>query len=765
MRPQITFLAALFVLGLAWPTAARAQADDAPRPIDEVERDTHKHKPASKAKPASEPEQETTADEEAPAAAAKKGKKSRAAAEEDEPSTSQNEDETGLSTTTDNGDDPPLVDETSKSSTTDKPLKLLGTDLGPMFGPYLSGSSGKGSTEVRTPPKPITVSTATDADLLSAWTRWRKATSAQDSKGAHDAQMELLRLKEDLGITDLDPFATGFIRASRKQAGANQHAVAIEYAQTAVQLAPHLPYAHAALAEAYFEDSPTEVGRYFAASRSALKALARDPRYLRPALADLGTGTLLALMATAVAAILALFLRKARYFFHDFHHLFPKAAARWQSAAAACILLLIPAVLHLGLVPVLLVLFASVTFYLKLPERLVAAALLAMLGALPLVAGVLAEQTGFAGTIAEDVYRMERGGVGASASAQRTAKRMADDKADFLEIFALARYELRRGQLDAAIEHFKRAATLKGNEARLLTNLGNALLAKGEADNALEMYQQATEADAALAAPLFNLAKLHSRRAAALPDEAVGAELDKGHTAMTKAQSLDETLLARELSGTQAEETLANRLLLSPGLSSSEIAALVASTDASEKVEAQLSRTLLGTGASMPAFLYPLIAALALVGLGLLGGRFNVSKECEKCGRSVCRRDDPELGVGSLLCGQCVNVYARKGVVPAPLKVRKQLEVARYQTRMGRISYVLGLIWSGAGHVFSGWPVRGTLYGFLFSFALFQALFRSGVMRSPFGALPEVWRLVPVGLLFLSVYLLSLRGLYKRQTE
>jgi len=762
MRSQPTFFAAFCALCLTWPAWVHAQVD-APRRIDDVERDANKPR-STKAKPAVEPEPETSDEAEPPPSPTRnKSKRGDTVEPEGEPEADETVDPAGDETSEENG--------SSKGSNREKESNRgsskvpLSQDLGPIFGPYLAGALPPGHSPDRPMPKPITVAKATDDDLLSAWSRWRKATATLSVKEGQDAQAELLRLKEDLGIADLDSFATGFIRASRKRASAKDRAGTVELARMAVQLAPDLPYAHAALAQAYFEADPTEVGRYVTACRSALKALWKDPRYLRPALADLGTGALFALAATAVAAILSLFLRKARYFFHDFHHLFPKAAARWQSAATACILLLVPGVLHLGLIPILLVLFASVAFYLGLVERLVAAVLLAALGFMPLVAGLLAEQTGFAGSVAEDVYRMERGGLAAGASAQRTLKRLGDEKADFPEIFALARYELRRGQLDQAIAHFKVAATRKGNEARLLTNLGNAFLAKGETDNALEMYQQASEADPALAAPLFNLAKLHSRRAAALPDEAVGLELEKAHNAMAKAQGLDEALLARELAGTQTEETLANRLLLSPSLTPTEIAALISTTDASEKVQAQLSRTLLGTGASLPATLTPLVMGLLLAGLGQLSSRLKLSRACEKCGRSVCRRCDPELGVASTLCGQCVNVYARKGVVPAPLKVRKQLEVARYQTRMGRVSYVLGLLWSGAGHVFSGWPVRGTLYGFLFAFALFQAIFRSGVMRSPFGALPELWRLVPVAVLFLAVYLLSLRGLYKRQTE
>ncbi|HLL54735.1 MAG TPA: tetratricopeptide repeat protein, partial [Myxococcaceae bacterium] len=488
------------------------------------------------------------------------------------------------------------------------------------------------------------------------------------------------------------------------------------------------------------------------------------PRYLRPALADLGTGALVALSATAIVAIVALFLRRARYFLHDFHHLFPKAAARWQSGAMAGLLLVIPVVLHLGLVPVLVLPLAAVALYLTLGERIVAAALVALLGVVPVLGGLLAENTAFAGTVAEDVYRLERGGLAASAAAQRVLKRHADNKAEFPELFALARYEMRRGQLDVAVDHFKLAATKQNNEARLLTNLGNALLTRGDTDGALELYTSATQADGTLAAPFYNLSKLLSRRAAALPDEAVGLELDKAHNAMITATSLDNALFSRD-DRVSAAETLSNRLLLSPTLQPAEIAKLASSEESGRKVQAQLSRVLLGTAGSTFAFIYPLVLAGLVVALGQAALMLGAARACDKCGRSVCRRCDKELGVGSALCGQCVNVYARKGVVPAPLKVRKQLEVDRYRAREGRLSYVLGLLCSGAGHLFSGLPVRGAIYVFLFAFTVFHAVFRQGVVRSPFGSMPLTWRLVPVGLLLLSVYLLSLRGLYKRQTE
>jgi hypothetical protein len=111
-----------------------------------------------------------------------------------------------------------------------------------------------------------------------------------------------------------------------------------------------------------------------------------------------------------------------------------------------------------------------------------------------------------------------------------------------------------------------------------------------------------------------------------------------------------------------------------------------------------------------------------------------------------------------------VNVFARKNVVAPSVKVRKQLEVARYESQLERASTILGVLWSGMGHVFAGDPVRGTVYGFFFVLSLTGAFFRAGVVRPPFEGMPMVVRLAPIVLLFLVVYPLSLLRLRRRQS-
>jgi hypothetical protein len=109
-----------------------------------------------------------------------------------------------------------------------------------------------------------------------------------------------------------------------------------------------------------------------------------------------------------------------------------------------------------------------------------------------------------------------------------------------------------------------------------------------------------------------------------------------------------------------------------------------------------------------------------------------------------------------------VNVFVKKNAVAAAMKVRKQLEVARYESNTEKVAYGLGALWSGMGHVFSGATVRGTLYGFLFGLLVTGVILRDGVLRAPYEPLPVLVWLVPAGLVLVALYVLTLRGLRKR---
>jgi len=607
----------------------------------------------------------------------------------------------------------------------------------------------------------LTLPAATDQDLLSVWSRWKKASLAADVKLAESAQKELIALKAELGIADLDAFAIGFARAADAKMLSNDPMGAVGLATAAVELAPDLPHAHLMLAKAYAFADPASPSRYVTELAQAIRGVWIDPRYRHPVIADIGVSVLVAVLATTLAVIAVMFLRIARLLFHDFHHLFPRAAMRWQSAVFACVFLSLPLVLRLGVMPAVLIFFGTAAIYLSMTERAVAFVLIGMVAFTPAAARWLASASSFSGTVGEEVYQLERGGLEASVSAEAIGKRAAEKKAEFEELFALGRYRLRRGQLDAAISHFEAAAAKRSNEPRLLTNLGNAMLAKGDIEGAAESYTTATSVDASLVAPFYNLAVLYSRRAATEAPEVAAKDVQRAQNVTDVVARLQPALIVPK---DTTQELLLNRALLSPGLSSAETLTLADAGDRDSKIESQLSLQLLGNVDPVIGWFYPLAIAIAVAGFGAVLRRGKISKACMRCGRPVCRRCDPQLSSGSALCQQCVNVFVRKNVVEPAVKIRKQIEIAQFRSEKEKLTYAFGLLCSGAGHVFSGLPIRGAIYVFLFLFALANILFRHGVLRYPYGAEPLFTRLAPLAALLIAVYLFSLRGLYKQQS-
>ncbi|MFY0575285.1 tetratricopeptide repeat protein [Cystobacter fuscus] len=645
----------------------------------------------------------------------------------------------------------------------DEAANVAGQDAGVVVAPAPAAPAAPvPGPVVRPPPAPILTPRISDADLQAAWVKWRDAVAALDGEAARAAQQELVTLREDVAALDLESFSVGFIRAAEGRRKAHDEAGALQLVENAAALSPNLPYARGArpgLCRALARGR----GQVLARAPGRARVDAEDPRYRRPVLADFGTVVLMALLATAAVVVGVLFVRRVRFLLHDFHHLFPRASAHWQSTALAVLLLFgTPLALRWGVVPTLLLLLGSVSFYLSRSERAVATLLLALAALVPLAAGKLAQSAVFAGTVAEDVYVLEHGGIDAEPVAQRVRARHEKKQASFAELFALGRFEARRGQMPEAIAHYKAAMALRAGHAPLMTNLGNALLATGDMDGATRLYTQALSADPGLAAPAFNLAEVYRRRAAVAPDSEISAQNQKARDALETAGRLDRELLMWERP--PDDRLTMNRLLLGPVLPLTDLP-VIEDTALAARVEAQLSSRLLAGGSGISAWGPLVLGALLVAMLGLARGVFKPSHECEKCGRPVCRRCDKELGVASKLCAQCVNVFSRKIVVEARVRARKHIEIERNRQWASGVSYVFGGLVSGAGHLFNGLAVRGTLYAFLFLLGVAGLLLRSGVLRSPYGEVPMYLKLAPLLLLLIPLHLLSLRGLYRRQNE
>jgi tetratricopeptide (TPR) repeat protein len=616
-------------------------------------------------------------------------------------------------------------------------------------------------TRDRTPPPPLLVPAEGDDAILAAFSAWKNAERTRDPKASRAAREKLAELRETLAITDLESVSLALLRGARVRAAGKDGAGAVELAQSAVALSPDAADAHWGLFREHLGNDLFDVRRLWTDLGNAARAALADPRWSRGLLGDLAATVLVAWLATVLATLGVLFLRSAPSLVHDVLHAFPRGVARWQAGALLILVLLLPWVFRMGLLFPALVLFAAVTLYLEPKERWLVAVLLAGACLVPPLAGALVQATTFAGTPAEDVLQLERGGLEAAAAAGHVQARLTAGRATYPEVYALAHWELRRGKLEPARAHAEKALALRPSDARAQTLLGNVAFAETRWPEAITAYTRASEADPTLPDPLWNMSRVYRRRARTLSDDAVGAELDRAQNAAAAAQRLDERLISR--ADPPDSRPAMNLTLLTPALSRAE-APVTDGLERRSRVSAQLVQSLVGNLEAGTALLVPLAGVIVLAGLGFARGGKGVSRSCSKCGRAVCRRCDPELVEASYLCHQCVNVYTRRGKVAPMARVNKEMEVRHHQAWVSRWAYGLGLLWSGAGHLFTGVPVRGALHAFVFAFAIGVAINREGLLRTPGASAGTLLWLVLALLLLAATWSSSLRHLAKERS-
>lgn len=607
---------------------------------------------------------------------------------------------------------------------------------------------------------PVVVRTISDADLRALWNKWANANASKNAAAELAARKELLETRNLIASTDAELWAVGLLRAAEAWEDAGDSGAAVEIAMSATELAPNLPATWFLLAKLLMKADLPGIGRWMDALTRGVGAEFRDPRYLRPLVADFAAVLLISLIITAAAVLLVLAIRRFRYFLYDFHFVFPRAAARWQTGAIAVLLLSLPLVFRMGVAPTLLGLFAALTMYLTSRERAVMAVLIGTLGFIPLVAAAVVERTAFAETPAEDLYRIERGGPGVEPLVQKYEKLIAEDKAGFPERFVVGHYHVNRGHVAQAITQLKGALVLRPDDVPAKLALAKAFFLDGDLENSLSLYEELRKS-APTAVGLYDLSRVYARRVQVY-GEAKLTELDKSNEAMSAARQLDASLPAIAADEPTPKEIIGNSYLKTLPLTEKDLLSLADGEVAARRVRSQLSQQLVGDVPSAVAPFFPLLVALALVALGFLAVPLGAAKVCNRCGRPVSRRGDPDLAAGSAMCSQCVNVFAKKNAVAPSVKVRKQLEIARYESGKERFTTVLGVLWSGMGHVFAGQTVRGVVFGFFFVLAIVAALLRAGVVRAPFEGAPLGLRLLPALLLFVIVYPLSLVALRRK---
>ena len=597
---------------------------------------------------------------------------------------------------------------------------------------------------------------AGDAALYEAWELWREAHMQKNLPAQQRALDNLIRLRHETGARAFEAFAVGLMRAATFE---EDKAHAELLSQAAMQLAPDLPATYMGATGICLRHFSAQWRRCVDLSVKVVKSWQADPRYRRSIFADIGVATLFGFVATAAVVMLVFLFRSLPCLFEDFCAFFQKLGfPKWFMWLLLLGLLCLPLLLRVGMAMALLLFFWAVTLYLRHTERIFAALIVFGMSLVPTAGEWLARRTVFEGTLAEKLWLLDSGGPGTEALAQAWKESLRTSRGSFAELAALGTFELKRGDDASAIGHLRRALSLRAEEPRVMNNLGVALFLRGEAEHAKTFFERAAQKDTSLGEPLYNLSVLlqwPTLQGVQLSEWELARVSELRAAAFEKSPPL---LELRPLT-TPAGAVLANTFFQTVGLDSRDILNAARLESDMEQIHAQLTRMLV-LNAPFPVTPWMvLVIAVVILALSFLADALDASARCALCGKIYRRK---MLSMDRQACLDCTRVFLQKSAGVEPLfGFKKRLDTARFRKKRKRLVYSLSLLWPGAGLLYAGRFVSGTLYSLAFGFAVSALIYQHGFIRVPYSGMSFPFYAVPLVVIFGLIYFLSIASLLR----
>jgi len=517
----------------------------------------------------------------------------------------------------------------------------------------------------------------------------------------------------------------------------------LERASLAVRLAPDLPLARMELAAAHLEGAD-----YASALQELLAGIRAIPRHLE-ASAWLA-GSLLAMSAMAltlgcVAFILWVGLSVFRHASHDLGDLVSRAMPDFARAALLAAALLLPMLLGEGLVGLVVGLFLLGFLYCEAGYRraLALSAALLVIGLYPMArwAGVALTHLDSApvASAAHSVVRSMH-----SPADIEVLQRAGDDR---LALEALALHERRSGDAVAARQRYERLLQETPLDPVVLANLSNIHFALGDDERAILLGERA-ERLMPSATLLFNLSQVYAR----------SFRMDEFEGALAEAQAIDAVRVVN-LSRAGSPDFVADLdFPLEP--IRSRMLQRATGEHFVEPVARFLMPGWLGQGWVHTTSAFAVVAALGL----LLGGRWEHSSRCIRCGRRVCRRCDGRAG-SHQVCEGCHHLFHRPEASDSNLRMARLSELRARDARLGRLAVGASLLFPGAGGLLARRADLSFLGLLFFTWGAVLLAWRQGVVVDPMAvgvAGPLVFALLG-GLAFLGYGVVVAHGLVIRR--
>jgi tetratricopeptide (TPR) repeat protein len=538
---------------------------------------------------------------------------------------------------------------------------------------------------------------------------WPQATAAADTGDfdtAYKKTTDLTDLGSKYGIKTYPVYASSAVALSR-QAVKNGNTFAVDFGNKA---ADQLDANSAAVALAK-ADAAADRRDWAHAVPAAFKGLARTFNTYRGRLLsrfDFLIVIIAAVLLTAIAFAVALFIRYGRSMAHDFREILGSRVSGGSVTVLAFALLFLPLFVWLG--PVWLIFYWLIIFfgYAKLTERilivifglLIAAAPIALDMAASRIAGVDSPVVLAALATEEQSYYPE------------ALRRMQDLLAvvpdnDTLHILA-GNLLLHEGDEQQAAIHYRRAAELH-DTAGVHVNLGNLNFLSNDYAAAITEYTKAEQLDAKLAIAFYNHS-VASGETYKFDDQAKNLD---------QAKRIDRAGIEAISSNPPTQKIVMYR---PPIAQAWTVATSIARRGAARALFGNYAWFDPMISARNPLTLGGILVAIGAPILFFRRRRAGFAGSCIKCGRTYCYRCKSGRE-SATYCTQCIHIYLKRDGVSLETKRLKLEEVSDHHNALVRRNKLFATFMPGSAQLLEGRTAMGVLGLFAFMFFVCMAIF------------------------------------------
>ena len=483
----------------------------------------------------------------------------------------------------------------------------------------------------------------------------------------------------------------------------------LDRAILAVRLAPDLPLARMELAAAHLEasDYPSALQEMLAGFR-AIPSNLEASAWLAGSLLAMSAAVL---MLGCVAFIVWVGASVFRHAAHDIGDLVSRGMPNFARAALLAAIGMLPLLLGEALMGLVLGLFLLGFLYCEPAYRraLLLSAVLLIIGLYPMTrwAGVALTHLDSA-PVAAAAHAVVRS-IHSPADVE-VLHRAGDDR---LALAALALHERRSGDPAAAKRRYERLLQEMPLDSVALANLSNIHFALGDNEQAIRLGERA-ESLLPSATLLFNLSQVYAR----------SFRMDEFEGALAEAQAID-ALRVVDLSRAGSPEFVAD---LEFPLES--IRGRMLQRASGDRFVEPISRALM-PGWLGESWVHTTTGFVAMVVLGLLlGGRWEHSSCCSRCGRRVCSRCDGSVW-NNQICDGCHHLFHRPETTDSDLRMARLSELRARDARMAKLAVGASVLLPGVGGLLAKRADLSFLGLLFFAGGSVVLLWREGVVVDP----------------------------------